>query len=1499
MTSWTNVHINDDENDYTSSYTEVHWSLTDDIEFNYRCLGVNDAEKHDEECLYQLLSNEELIIQGIPINYYNGDNGSIVPQFDMDEILCLDQQPSNYYSSTRHWQQLEINDIKLKKKDTGYTKHQGSSRKRFVSRFQDSRWSDQMGQQQSNKKVFYCLKSLHSNLKVNDCDNKIMQRIARNEMMVETQILLNLCSKSSSSHPNIIQIYGMKVMMESPEESFIITDCIHELLSDRIDRWERLISDDNNYDDVGTKGTKTKILPNDPSNVSLLSQRLEMALEIASALAFLHDRNMIYFLRPESIGFDTRYDRLKLCQLGQVCKSDGFSPDDKITSNEMINYYYYNRITNVNSSNFENKNLIYTPPELLLRQANAVTTAVDVYSFGILLWRMITLKQPYYTPILQQEFSKFVHSICKNHERPCLQEIDVVIKNNESHTIQNLLQECWDPYKRPNMHIVIEQIGQFLLFQDDSNDNKNNVEVEAKKDEKLMTNSKEREKLKRESSPLRENHKTSSQSKVHRHMSDDIVTLSVLRQKVKLETEDEKVTSSPSKKKIRVVTRRSKSSDSKDVMTLQQLQIADDHEKFKQKLVRNGSFRRQEEKSERKVSRTSSKPVDNSYTQAEVEPSSPSGKKTSKRVGVDSSKDAPLTSPLANKTDRKSDNTESPKKSKVDRRGSLRRKEYAAELIANISSNPMDSSAAMQGEFEPSSPSGKKTSKRVDVDSSKDALFTDHKTNNTDSPKKTKHVRKSSFRRQEDVSSKPIEISAIRREFEPSSPSGNKVSKRVGTEDTLLISSSANKTDDHKTSNTDSLKKTKEKSDIRIDTKVLEENSRNENGKSRSRPSSGIKSRNSLSPVRSKQDNRSESRSPKTSPNTSSKLITVDATDADGEKPRKSKQENGKVVKSRSKGESSPLSSPVVSPTISKVLYETGAGLPSKASTTKNVNGDRVRPETRTERCRSCSQERSKSKSTENIRKRSESRSSSPVNVKERIFQKLNTLVSEDEKGKKDRSDTTIESSMHSSFIREQNIVYAAMKELVNQEICNLIRELEESRIKEPKESRTKSRQPNSDYSEYKPQDVTDDILPSSQLKKNPDDVRDSLERSPKQTKRQTARITSPRGTDKHRSKQDPGSPKANPQRRSSSTESPRRKTQHRINIQQLAAESPSRLRRTKVSDSFSPNENAVSLDRNKTPFKQPESPTKSPSRVTSSHQVMESLNFGSPGTKQKNTASDASIFVTRRVRRNSSLTNFDHGRGEFERRQSEEQVETFKFHNSFGWEKQENDYFASNDDFVSPSTNRLSSNRVTSTSSATLRVVHQRSPTSRRGSMDSAMFSQKASASRSSLYQTSGMGNGERVAGSVKRTRLASAREVRAGFSYFPEATQSKKASAENEAMRKLQVNLEMASPITPTTSPKKTNSSKKRVDLMSPAKLFLSSGYAAASESIDFEAEADDDKAIWEHLVRDRRKSFIQAVYAEGQPTTKMTNAAHGIGHTDEKKFGNRFSRRASTNF
>eukprot|EP01090_Pellita_catalonica_P011572 TRINITY_DN2332_c0_g2_i1.p1 TRINITY_DN2332_c0_g2~~TRINITY_DN2332_c0_g2_i1.p1 ORF type:complete len:456 (-),score=64.96 TRINITY_DN2332_c0_g2_i1:98-1465(-) len=96
---------------------------------------------------------------------------------------------------------------------------------------------------------------------------------------------------------------------------------------------------------------------------------------------------------------------------------------------------------------------LFMAPEVL--RGEDFDAMADVYSFGLILWEILTRKEPYEH---HTDYDVFVESVCDKHERP-------IIPKGTSKRIERLITSCWhpNPKKRPDFRKINADLGYILV----------------------------------------------------------------------------------------------------------------------------------------------------------------------------------------------------------------------------------------------------------------------------------------------------------------------------------------------------------------------------------------------------------------------------------------------------------------------------------------------------------------------------------------------------------------------------------------------------------------------------------------------------------------------------------------------------------------------------------------------------------------------------------------------------------------------------------------------------------------------------------------------------------------------------------------------------------------------------------------------------------------------------------------------------------------------------
>ncbi|GFH54594.1 hypothetical protein CTEN210_11070 [Chaetoceros tenuissimus] len=162
------------------------------------------------------------------------------------------------------------------------------------------------------------------------------------------------------SHEHIINMEGT-IGDPGNDDYYLILERMTSTLSKEMKRWRK----EQNFGYNQSKKSKQEAL----------LHRLDVGRQICIAMKYLHE-NMVVFrdLKPDNVGFDKNHGKVKLFDFGLAKE---LKVRDQVSENNYKNTQYVGTRR-------------YMAPEVF--NSDTYGLAVDVYSFGILLWELFTLK---------------------------------------------------------------------------------------------------------------------------------------------------------------------------------------------------------------------------------------------------------------------------------------------------------------------------------------------------------------------------------------------------------------------------------------------------------------------------------------------------------------------------------------------------------------------------------------------------------------------------------------------------------------------------------------------------------------------------------------------------------------------------------------------------------------------------------------------------------------------------------------------------------------------------------------------------------------------------------------------------------------------------------------------------------------------------------------------------------------------------------------------------
>lgn len=314
------------------------------------------------------------------------------------------------------------------------------------------RMPDQEDEDQSDKENTDLSKKRHTQYTVKQlCPKNFL--LSRKTLVQQAALRLVLEAKylSCLDHPNILQAKALPSGEESVMQQgtfFVVTPRVVETLEARLTRWRQF------------QGERKREVESFAG--ATFCRKLGYAKDLAAALAYLHERNLVLLnLSPQTVGFledgILQITDLSCCQ--EVEEDDEStltvdSEDDEMARSAMA----LTDRTRASPADVSTNYLMqmasnggvprHVAPEAILH--DQYTCKADVYSFSLILFELLTLSQPYFTYKAGQHLMK----ACVEGQRPNLSVYKL------PKVLSKLVCRTWSQtvYRRPAMSKVLAAI---------------------------------------------------------------------------------------------------------------------------------------------------------------------------------------------------------------------------------------------------------------------------------------------------------------------------------------------------------------------------------------------------------------------------------------------------------------------------------------------------------------------------------------------------------------------------------------------------------------------------------------------------------------------------------------------------------------------------------------------------------------------------------------------------------------------------------------------------------------------------------------------------------------------------------------------------------------------------------------------------------------------------------------------------------------------------------
>jgi serine/threonine protein kinase len=174
--------------------------------------------------------------------------------------------------------------------------------------------------------------------------------------------------------------------------------------------------------------------------------RMRLAAQVARGLIWIHSNNVLHRdLKLENLMIDT-HGEVKVCDFGLA---------DILTVSQSQKGF--------TDAKGRKGSPLYMAPEVLKK--GSLTNKVDVYSFGLILWELLSEQRVFREHLKHNDLTLFTKAICEKGERPPIPpEKNTKEEGWKNEHVAQLIQKCWSykPEERPTFKQIYDDLNDLI-----------------------------------------------------------------------------------------------------------------------------------------------------------------------------------------------------------------------------------------------------------------------------------------------------------------------------------------------------------------------------------------------------------------------------------------------------------------------------------------------------------------------------------------------------------------------------------------------------------------------------------------------------------------------------------------------------------------------------------------------------------------------------------------------------------------------------------------------------------------------------------------------------------------------------------------------------------------------------------------------------------------------------------------------------------------------------